>query len=97
MVVVISDEISSTNCLKKSSNQKCLILQNQLQLYNSYAFPKAIFHECEKQCKFEYLYNSVVYSMSDDAVYCIDCAMFLSAGETKVLRFFCKQMMKALP
>ena len=29
-----------------------------------YAFPKAIVHECQRSCKFEYLYNSFVYNMS---------------------------------
>ena len=32
--------------LKKTSNQKYLILQNHLQIDNSYPFPKAIFYEC---------------------------------------------------
>ena len=33
------------------------------------------------RCKFAYLYSSFVYSMSDDAVYCIDSAMFLSTEQ----------------
>ena len=42
------------------------------------AYPKAILHECQRSCKFVYLYNSFVYGISDDAVYCIESAMFLS-------------------
>ena len=77
-------EVSSTNCLKQiSSNQKYLILLNHFQLDNSYAFPKAIFHESQKSCKFDYLYISFVYSTSNDAVYFIGCAMFLSAGKQR--------------
>ena len=72
-------EVSSTNCLKKiSSKQKYLILQNRFWIDNAYAFPKAILHEGQRSCKFEYLYSSFVYSMSDDAMHCTDCAMFLS-------------------
>ena len=58
---------------------KVLIIQNNFQLNNSYAFPKAILHECQRSCKLVYLYSSFVYSMSDDAVYCIESAMFLSS------------------
>ena len=45
--------------------------------------PKAIVHECQRSCKFVYLYSSFVYSMSDDAVYCIESAMFLSSVKQK--------------
>ena len=32
------------------------------------------------RCKFAYLYSSFAYSMSDDTVYCIESATFLSLG-----------------
>ena len=43
-----------------SSNQKYLLLQNHFQLDKSYPFLKAIPHECQRTCKFEYLYSSFV-------------------------------------
>ena len=71
--------LPTTNRLKQISfNQKYLILQNHFQLNNSYAFPKVILHECQRSGKYVYLYSSFVYSMSDDVVHCIDCAIFLS-------------------
>ena len=74
----------TTNCLKLiSSNQKYLIVQNIFQL-SSYAFLKAILYECQRLCKFEYLYISFVFSMSGNTVYCIDCAIFI-CGETILL------------
>ena len=77
-------EVSSNNCLKQiPSNQKYLILQNRFPLDNSYAFPKAILHECQRSCKLQYLYSSFVYDMSDDQVHCIDCAMFLSTEKQR--------------
>ena len=88
----VFDEISSINCLKQlSSNQKYLILQNHFQLNNSYALPKAIPHECQRSLKFEYLDSSFVYSMSDGAVHCIDCGMFLSARKQRSFGSFAKK------
>ena len=56
-----------------------MILKKSFQVDSSYAFPKPILDECQKSCKFEYLYSSFVYSLSDHSVHCIDnCAMFLS-------------------
>ena len=71
-----------------STNQKYLISQNHFQLDNSYALPKAIPHECQRSCKFDYLYSSFVYSMPDDTVYCIGCAMFLYEGKQKSFASF---------
>ena len=84
------NETLSTICLKQISvNQKYLISKNKLQLGNCYAFPKCILYACQRSFKFEYLHNSLVYNMSDDAVYCTDCAMFLSAWKQ---RSFCKKI-----
>ena len=74
-------EILSTNCLRIISfKQKYLTLQNNFQLDNFYAFPKAILHQCQRSCKLVYLclYSSFVYSMSHGAMYCIDCAIFFN-------------------
>ena len=72
-----------------------LILQNDFQLYNLYAFPKAILYECWRSCKLEHLSSSLAYSMSADLfllhyfirsiLYWL-CNAFI-CGETKVLRF----------
>ena len=43
-----------------SSNQKYLLLQNHFQLDKFYPFLKAILHECQRTCKFEYLHSSFV-------------------------------------
>ena len=40
--------------------------------------PKLSFMNAKGSCKFEYLYSSCVYSESDDAVSCINFAIFLS-------------------
>ena len=45
--------------------------------------PKAILHECQRSYKFVYLYSSFVYSMSDEAVYCTESAMFLSSEKQR--------------
>ena len=72
-------EISSTNCLKQiSSNQEIFDITKYFQFDNSYVFAKVILHECQRSCKIEYFGSSFVHSISEDAVYCIDCAMFLS-------------------
>ena len=77
----------ATNCLKKiSSNQKYLTSQNHFKLENSYTFPKVILHECQGQCKLEYLYGRFVYNMPQNAVYCIDCAMLWSAEKPRSAR-----------
>ena len=68
--------------------QKYLTLQNHFQVDNSYAFLKAIFHECQRSCKFESLYSSFVYNMSGDAAYCIVCAIFLSAEKQRTIGSF---------
>ena len=68
---------------KISSNQKFFIFQNHFQLDNSYDFTKTIFHECQRSRKFEYLHSIFAYSMSDNAVYCVDCALFLSAEKQR--------------
>ena len=61
-----------------ASNQKHLILQIRFHLDSSFAFAKAILYECHRSRKFENLYSSFLYIMSKDAVYFLDCAMFLS-------------------
>ena len=53
------------------------MLKYNFEFDNQYAFPEVIVHEFQRSGKFEYLYCSFVYSVSDDAVYCINCAMFL--------------------
>ena len=78
-----------------SSNEKYLILQNQFQLDKSYAFPKAILHERQRSCKFEYFDSRFVY-MSYDPAHCLDWVMFLST-EKQRFRFFCQQGVKGLP
>ena len=42
-----------------------------------------ILQKHQKFRKFEYLYSSFVYSMSDDVVYYIDFAMFLTAKKQR--------------
>ena len=82
-------EISSTNCLKQiSSNQKYSTFQNHLLLDNSCVFPEPILPERQRSCKFECLFSSFVYSISDDAVHCINGAMFLSAEKQRFLDSF---------
>ena len=76
-------EIAKNLSKHLSSNQKCLLLQNHFQLGNSYAFSEAILHENQTSCKFIYLYNSFVYSMSNHPVCCIGCAMILPAGKQR--------------
>ena len=56
-----------------TSNQKYLQLRDHFQLDDSYAFPEAILYECQRLCKFDYLYSSFVYGASNDKVYCIGC------------------------
>ena len=93
---------SGKHCIKNAAkwqkiyNQKYLILQNRFEVDNSYAFPKGIVHEGQRSCKFDYLYSSFVHSISNHAVYCTGCVMFLSE-ETKILQFFCQQEIKGLP
>ena len=43
-----------------------------------------LFFVSAKNCEFEYLHSTFVFSMSDNAVYCIDCAIFI-CGETILL------------
>ena len=62
---------------------KIFDITKSLSADNSYAFPIAIFHESQKSCKFDYLHISSVYSTSNDAVYFVGCAMFLSAGKQR--------------
>ena len=72
-----------------------MILQNDFQLYNPYAFPKAILYECWRSCKLEHLSSSLAYSMSAD-LFLLHCFIrsilywlwnAFICGETKVLRF----------
>ena len=70
-------EVSSTNCLKQTSaNQEYLISQSYFQANNSYTFPKAILHKCQKCVNLNIFKVAlfIVYQMRQ----CIDCAMFLS-------------------
>ena len=55
---------------------KILILRNHFQIDNPYAFPKGILYESQISCKFVYL---CLADYADDAVYCIESAMFLSS------------------
>ena len=55
---------------------KVLILQNHFQLDNPYAFPKGILYDSQRSCRFVYFYSSFVYCLSDDAVHCIESAIF---------------------
>ena len=64
-----------------------------MTLKETMVFLKAIYHECQRSCKFEYLYSSFVYGMSDDSVYCTDRAMQRNKGPS----FFRKQGIKVLP
>ena len=66
-----------------SPKQEYLTSQNCFQLENSYTFFKAILHDCQRQHKFEYLYSSFVYSMSDNVLYYIDYTMLLSAEKQR--------------
>ena len=79
-----------------SSKRKYFIVQKHFQLDNFYAFPKAIFHASQRLGKLEYLCSNFVYSMPDDAVYCVERAMFFICEERKVLRFFSQQGIKGL-
>lgn len=73
-----------TNCFTQISlNLKYLILQNHLQLKNFHVFPNAIIHSSQRLCKFEYIYSSFAYSLSDDEVHCIDCTMLLSTEKQR--------------
>ena len=73
-----------TNCFTQISfNLKYLILQNHLQLKNFHVFPNAIIHSSQRLCKLEYIYSSFAYSLSDDAVHCIDCTMLLSTEKQR--------------
>ena len=57
-------ETSFNNYFKQtSSNQKYFKLRNRCQGYNSYAFLKAILHECQRSSKFKYLDRSFAYSI----------------------------------
>ena len=46
---------------------------------NSFSFPKSFKHECARSCKPNYLKASFVYSQNDDAVFCLQCSMFLNS------------------
>ena len=90
-------EISSMICLKViSSKEKYWILQNRFQFESFSSFPKAILHDYQRSCKYQYLNSSFVYSMLDDArrivLYWL-CSVFV-CGETKIFRFFCQQRIK---
>ena len=52
-------------------------------------------YKYQRSCKFEYLDNSFVYSMSIDAVYCIDCEMFLPAVKQRSFSSFADNELKA--
>ena len=86
----------SWNSYKSMTLVKCYLpivwnkylLTKNLHLDNSYAFPKAVLHECQRSCKFADLYSSFVFSMSDNSVYCIWLFDILSAGKN-ILWFFC--------
>ena len=61
-------EILSMICLKViSSKEKYWILQNRFQFESFSSFPKAILHDYQRSCKYQYLNSSFVYSMLDDA------------------------------
>ena len=83
-----------TNCMKQiSSNQKFWYYQ----IIFSLTTPKAILHECQRSCKFVYLCESFVYSMSDDTVYCTESAMFLSSEKQRSFGSFVNKGIKWLP
>ena len=62
-----------------SSNQKF----RYYKIIFSSTTSEAILHECQRSCRFVYLYSSFVYSMLDEAVYCTESAMFLSSEKQR--------------
>ena len=60
---------------KISSNQKCLYYKIIFSLTTSVLSLKVSF----RRVKFVYLYSSFVYTMSVEALHCIESAMFLSS------------------
>ena len=82
-------EIVSLGGLEKlSSHEKYSILKNHFKPYKTYVFPKVHLHGCQRSCKIEYLHSSFVYSKKEDAVYCINCALFSPTDKQRALGSF---------
>ena len=82
-------EIVSLGGLEKlSSHEKYSILKNHFKPYKTYVFPKVHLHGCQRSCKIEYLHSSFVYSKKEDAVYCINCALFSPTDAQRALGSF---------
>ena len=73
---------------KLSSHEKYSILKNHFKPYKTYVFPKVHLHGCQRSCKIEYFHSSFVYSKKEDAVHCIDCALFSPTDKRRALRSF---------
>ena len=50
--------------------------------------PKVHLHGCQRSCEIEYLHSSFVCSKKEDAVYCINCALFLPTDKRRALGSF---------
>ena len=82
-------EIVSLGGLKKlSSREKYSVLKNHFKPYKNYVFPKIHLHGCQRSSKIECLHSSFVYSKKEDAVYCINCALFLPTDKRRTLGCF---------
>ena len=84
----IGQMVSLSGLEKLSSHEMYSILKNHFKPYKTYAFPKVYLHGCQRSCKIEYLYSSFVYSKKEDAVYCINCALFLPTDKRRALGSF---------
>ena len=82
-------EIVSLGGLEKlSSHEKYSILKSHFKPYKTYIFSKVHLYGCQRSCKIEYLHSSFVYSKKEDAVYCINCALFLPTNKRRALGSF---------
>ena len=84
----IGETVSLGGLEKLFSHEKYSILKNHFKPYKTYVFPKVHLHGCQRSCKIEYLHSSFVYSKKEDAVYCINCALFSPTDKQRALESF---------
>ena len=84
----IGDIVSLGGLEKLSSHEKHSKLKNHFKPCKTYISPKVHLHGCQSSCNNEYLHSSFVYSKKENAIYCINCALFPSTDNQRALGSF---------
>ena len=71
-----------------TDHRKYLIVKNRSIPGSSFSSPKSFKYGCARSCKPNYLIASFVYSQNDDAVFCLQCSMFLNSDVRSKLSSF---------